>query len=295
MTTPPELTDILEAACAAAGLQADDAEPVRLGENAIFRLRGKIIARIARPGQQAAARREVAVSCWLNASGVAAVAAVEHIEQPVEVAGRSVTFWEELPRHQQGDLMQVARTLRRLHALPIPDDVPLGVLSPFVRLDERIKGALTIPDDDRAWLRARLNELEQQWVVLAPGLSACVVHGDAWAGNVVTTDDGQVILLDLERCSVGPREWDLVSTAVKYVTYRRIDRGQYRQFSDAYGFDVTNWHGFALLRDIRELRMTCYAAQQAAAHERLKHEAQLRVDCLRGRRGARPWPWTPAE
>jgi hypothetical protein len=62
MTTPPELAEILEAACTAAGLQADDAEPIRLGENAIFRLRGKIIARIARPGQQAAARREVAVS-----------------------------------------------------------------------------------------------------------------------------------------------------------------------------------------------------------------------------------------
>jgi aminoglycoside phosphotransferase (APT) family kinase protein len=295
MTTPPELAKILEAACAAAGLQADDAEPVRLGENAIFRLRGKIIARIAREGQQAAARREVAVSRWLNASGVAAAVTIEHIEQPVEVAGRSVTFWEELPQHQQGDLMQVARTLKRLHTLPIPDDIPLGDLSPFVRLDERIKGALTISDDDRAWLRARLSELEQKWAALAPGLPTCVVHGDAWADNVVATDDGQVILLDLERCSVGPNEWDLVSTAVKYVTYGRIDRGQYIQFSEAYGFDVTTWHGFTLLRDIRELRMTCYASQQAAAHERIKHEAQLRVDCLRGRRGTRPWPWTPAE
>ena len=255
---------------AAVGLQADDAEPIRLGENAIFRLPGKIIARIERPGQQAAARREVAVSRWLNASGVAAVATIGHIEQPAEVAGRSVTFWEELPPHQQGSLTQVASTLKRLHALPIPDD-------------------------DRAWLRARLTELEQKWAALAPGLPACVVHGDAWAGNVVATDDGQVILLDLERCPVGPREWDLVSTAVKCVTYGRIDRGQYQQFSDAYGFDVTAWHGFALLRDIRELRMTCYAAQQAAAQERLKHEAQLRVDCLRGRRGPRPWPWTPAE
>jgi hypothetical protein len=203
VTTPPELSAILNTACAAVGLQADDAEPIRLGENAIFRLPGKIIARIARPGQQAAARREVAVSRWLNASGVAAVATIGHIEQPAEAAGRSVTFWEELPPHQQGSLTQVASTLKRLHALPIPDD-------------------------DRAWLRARLTELEQKW-------------------------------------------------------------------ADAYGFDVTAWHGFALLRDIRELRMTCYAAQQAAAQERLKHEAQLRVDCLRGRRGPRPWPWTPAE
>jgi hypothetical protein len=58
---------------------------------------------------------------------------------------------------------------------------------------------------------------------------------------------------------------------------RRIDRGQYQQFSDADGFDVTAWHDFGLLRDIRELRMTCYAAQQAAAQERLKHAARCRT------------------
>jgi hypothetical protein len=40
----------------------------------------------------------------------------------------------------------------------------------------------------------------------------------------VAADDGQVILLDLERCSVGPPEWDLVSSAVKYVSYGRVVR-----------------------------------------------------------------------
>ncbi|PRY31701.1 phosphotransferase family enzyme [Umezawaea tangerina] len=45
------------------------------------------------------------------------------------------------------------------------------------------------------------------------------MHGDAWVGNVVATDDGQVVVLDLERCSVGPPEWDLVSTAIKYTSF----------------------------------------------------------------------------
>jgi hypothetical protein len=285
----------LEQACAAVGLKAESAEPIRLGENAIFRLPGGIVVRVSRPGQQAAARREVAVSRWLNDSGVLAVEALRDIRQPVEIDERSVTFWRELPAHEQGSLVQVAGMLRQLHALPVPAGLHLGGLDPFVRLAERIDGAITVSADDRVWLRARLAELRRQWAALLAKLPTCVVHGDAWTGNVVATDDGQVVLLDLERCSVGPHQWDLVSTSVKYVTYGLIDRAEYWQFCDAYGSDVTKWADFSLLRDIRELRMTCYVAQQAAFDPSFEQEARLRIGCLRGERGPRPWPWTPAE
>jgi thiamine kinase-like enzyme len=295
VTSPAELTAILLEACTAAGLTADGAEPIRLGENTIFRVCEGVVVRIARPGQQAAARREVAVSHWLNASGVVAVAAVADIQQPIEVGGRSVTFWEELRPHHHGSLIQVAAVLKRLHALPVPNDVLLGQLDPFVRLAERIKEAVTVPAEDGAWLQTRLSELKGRWEALVPDLPTCVVHGDAWSGNVVATDDGRIVLLDLERCAVGPPEWDLVSSAVKYVTYGRVDRAEYQAFCDAYGSDVTTWSDFPVLRDIRELRMTCYVAQQAATDKHFEHEARLRIDCLRGRRGTRPWTWTAAE
>jgi hypothetical protein len=294
VNTTPDVASALSRACAATRLDARAAEPIRIGENAIFRLPGGVVARISRPGQQAAARREVAVSRWLNASGIAAVAALAGIAQPVQVADRSVTFWEELPPHRPGTPAEVAGVLKRLHALPVPDDVPLGLLDPFVRLPERIRDAVTVPGDDRAWLRSRLAELQQSWAATIPGLPACIVHGDAWAGNVVAAGDGTMILLDLERCSTGPREWDLVSTAVKYVSFGLIDRGEYNQFCDTYGADVTTWDGFAVLRDIRELRMTCYIAQQAAASPSLAGETRLRIESLRGRNGPRPWAWTPA-
>jgi aminoglycoside phosphotransferase len=292
MTMPGDLDAVLAAACAQAGLPATGAEAIRLGENAIFRLPGGVIARIARVGQREAARREVAVSRWLNAAGVAAVAAWGDIDQPIEVNGRSVTFWDELPPHVQGSLPQVARVLRRLHALPVPADDLLGTLDPFVRLRERIGQAATLPDNDKAWLAARVDGLEQEWATLRPSMPTCVVHGDAWTGNVVVTGVGDVILLDLERCSVGPPEWDLVSTAVKYGSFGQVSAAEYQQFCDIYGHDVTNWTGFPVLRDIRELRVTCYAAQQAAGHPRIADEASLRVACLQGRRGPRPWPWT---
>jgi hypothetical protein len=54
-------------------LQADDAEPILLGENAIFRLPGKIIARIARPGQQAGSpsrSRRLPADCLRRARNV---------------------------------------------------------------------------------------------------------------------------------------------------------------------------------------------------------------------------------
>jgi hypothetical protein len=96
----------------------------------------------------------------------------------VRVADRSVTFWEELPPHRQGRPAEVAGGLKRLHALPVPDDVPVGLLDPFVRLPERIRDAMTVPSDDRAWLRSRLAELQQSWAATIPGLPACIVHGD---------------------------------------------------------------------------------------------------------------------
>ena len=290
-----ELRSVLAQACQAARLDARDAEVVRLGENAIYRLRGGVIARIARPGQEAAARREVAVSRWLNASGVPAVTALAQFDQPIEVDGRAVTFWEELPAHQQGKPAQVATALKALHALPVPADLPLGQLDPFVRLPERIAAAATLAIDDRDWLSARVAELSAQWNTLLPDTNTCVVHGDAWAGNVVVTENGQISLLDLERCSVGPPEWDLVSTAVKYVTYSGISRREYDEFVEAYGRDVTTWEHFEPLRDMRELRMTCYVAQHAAGNKDFAREADLRVRSLRGQNGQRPWQWTPAE
>ncbi|MGP4103406.1 hypothetical protein [Nonomuraea sp. KM90] len=101
------------------------------------------------------------------------------------------------------------------------------------------------------------------------------------------------MLLDLERCSVGPPEWDLTSTAVKAFTMAGITTDDYDLFVRAYGHDVTTWAGFETLRDIREFRMTCMAAQVAAENPAWHDEIMLRLACLRGEAGPRPWPWKP--
>ncbi|MFI5781233.1 phosphotransferase [Nocardia sp. NPDC051570] len=291
MTMDPTSTlrTVLENACAQVGFDATDATPLRVGENAIYRLQDGVIARIARPGQQAAARREVEVARWLEASHVPAVRTIAGIDQPAIVDDRAVTFWHELPPHHHGSPSQVAHALRQLHNLPRPTSFDLGVVAPFVRLDQRIESALFLTDRDRVWMREHLDELRSRWDKLPDGLPWCVIHGDAWVGNVVAADDGTVLFLDLERTSFGPPEWDLVHTAIKHSSFAWITAEDYRSFCEVYGHDVTAWAGFELLRDIREFRMTCMAAQSATTNDADRDQALHRLACVQGRHGPRPW------
>jgi aminoglycoside phosphotransferase len=285
----------LQAAGGMASVEVDGAELLRAGENTLYRLPGGVVARVGRVGQAKIAAKEVAVARWLEANGVPAVRAVAYIAQPVLVDARAVTFWRELPPHRHGTPPEVAMALRRLHGLPPPTDFELGPLQPFTRLRERIAEAPWLADDDRSWLTEHLAHLEAEYKTLPAGLPYCVVHGDAWVGNVVATEDGTVVLLDLERCSVGPPEWDLVSTAIKVSSIGSVSQTEYDEFTRIYGHDVAGWAGFRTFRDIRELRITCYAVQQAGAQPRFRSEAQRRVDCLRGKRGPRPWGWVAVE
>lgn len=282
--------NVLRRASAVAGLNSDRAEVIRLAENAIYRLGDGVVVRIARTGQDAAAAKEVNVARWLEDSGVSVVRVVRDIDQPVHVDRRAVTFWHELPPHEYGTTGDVAAALRELHKLPPPQIFALPELAPFVRLTQRIEAAKTISMDDQNWLLGRLAELQAAYADLQPGLPRCVVHGDAWCGNVVITTGSTRVLLDLERCSLGPPEWDLVSTAVEYVTTARIDTKEWDTYCETYGYDVTSWEGFDILRDIRELRQTTMAAQVAATDpQRYADQAAHRLACLRGQRGPRPW------
>ncbi|MFJ6514138.1 aminoglycoside phosphotransferase family protein [Streptomyces sp. NPDC091406] len=216
-----------------------------------------MIARIAREGQSAAAAREVRVARWLARENVPAVRLVD-VEQPVEADGRSVTFWAELPP-QQGSVEDVADLLARLHSLTTLA-IELGYLDPFVRVGERLHAATTIRDDDKQWPNALHSDLLAAWAERPAGLPDRAVDGDAWPGNIVRTAGG-VLMMDLERFSVGPPEWDLVSTAVRAKTTGAVSAREYIRFCAVYGYDVTE--GYPVLAHARELRMVTYAAQHA--------------------------------
>ncbi|MFB7577632.1 phosphotransferase family protein [Streptomyces hydrogenans] len=282
---------VLAEAVAARGFSARDATLIRLGENALWRLASNVVVRIARPGQDEAAAREVAVARWVASAGVPTVEPLA-IDQPVIASGRAATFWELLPPHEAGTEADLAGLLSQLHRLPLPT-FPIGRLNPFVRIEERLAASRAVAEEDRAWLLNRLCELEGQWRNLPGGRAECVVHGDAWTGNcaVIKTPTRRAVLLDYERTSVGPPEWDLTSTAIAADTFGSLSTDSYRTYCDQYGYDVMDWSGYPTLRGIRELRLVTFALQIADLDPSARVEAQSRVDCLRGRKGPRPWGW----
>ncbi|MGW0323968.1 phosphotransferase enzyme family protein [Nocardia sp. NPDC003183] len=292
MSTMP-VEQIARLACTAAGFDPKGMLPIKVAENAIFRVPGQhLVIRIARAGQDEAARRELQIAAWLQAHNVSAVQPMGSRSDFAVIGSRPVTLWKELPPHRSGTEREIGQALRSLHQLPVPGF--LSEVDPFVRLEQRIDGASSLSESDRQWLYRRVADLRLGWAERPSGMRWSPIHGDAWEGNVVTTDTGVTTLLDLERASFGPPEWDLVSTAIKHSSFGWISAGRYGAFCDAYGHDVAGWEGFSLLRDIRELRMTCMAAQAAGADTQHATQAQHRVDCLRGAAGPRPWSgWHP--
>jgi hypothetical protein len=89
----------LEVACAAVGLDAGGAELLRLGENAIFRLRPlPLVARIVRTVDYLPdVVTEVAAARWLESAGFPAVRLSGPADQPLLADGRVVTFWSLSP------------------------------------------------------------------------------------------------------------------------------------------------------------------------------------------------------
>jgi aminoglycoside phosphotransferase (APT) family kinase protein len=279
----------LDKACRAVGLDASHADLIRAGENTLYRLSGHVVARVTRNGQLDAAAKEIRVSRWLASLNVPVVETVADLEQPVAVDDRAVTFWRELPAHRFSTHPELATVLRRLHELP-PPDFELPALAPFVRQRERIREASVLSADDRDWLLRHLTELEARYTDLPTGRAWCAVHGDAWVGNVVVTGEGPIIL-DLERFAYGPPEWDLTSIAVDFTTFGHVSAEAWTDFCERYGYDVTTWPGFEILRDARELRKVTFAAQMAEQRSDLTDQATYRLACIQGKHGRRPWNW----
>lgn len=291
--SPDEHRAVLTAACAKVQLDATHAELIRLGDNALYRLSGGIVARVSRPGRAETAAKEVAVAQWLKTNDVPAVQAVDDIEQPIEVHDRAVTFWRELPPHHSGTFRAAGIALARLHQLTPPTAFTLPELDPFDHLAQRVRDTRALTPDQRIWLDDRVTSLQMRYQNELSNLRSCVVHGDAHTGNIVTTADEPAVFIDFERTALGPPEWDLVTIAVLHRTTGWRAADDYAAFIEGYGQDITTWPDYELFRSIRELRMTCYVAELSNDKPEAAQEATYRIACLQGQHGDRPWAWGP--
>lgn len=288
----PTADEVLTRAAKLSGIEVHGAVTIRDGSHAIFELPNGIVARIGKPHSYETAQRELRISQWLNRSGITTVQAVRGVPQPTVVNERPVTWWDLIPDHRPSTPEELGGMLRRLHALTPPTEFRLPSYSPFAGLRERIESAATIDESDRLWLLDRHTRLRRQYNELDDPTAPCVIHGDAWQGNLAVPPSGEPIVLDLDKVSVGRREWDLVQLAVDHTDFRRITDSQYQSFVDAYGgYDVTQWPTYRVLADIQELRWVGFAISRSDIGQAIAAEAKHRIACLRGL-VPKPWTWT---
>ena len=280
----------LTRACHLAGLRPDGAELIRLGSNAVFRLDGETIARVApTQGAWASSERQIAVSRWLASVGYPAVRAVD-VEQPVEADGRIVTFWESVaPETVYAPISDVAALIRRLHELSEPADVALPDLKPFGHAEDPVPVFEGLDPEDAAFLRERFVWARQTFPTLPFVLDSGVIHGDANVGNVLVDERGQAVLIDLDNFSNGPREWDLIQTALFADRLGWHTAEEYRTFVDVYGYDITGWEGYETLADMREVAMTAWMSRKAAGDSGAAAEARKRIAAMRTGGSRRDW------
>jgi aminoglycoside phosphotransferase (APT) family kinase protein len=272
----------LTSACQRLGQPSTGAELIRIGSNAVFRVDAETVARVAPSvGHQQNARKQIDVSRWLARVGYPAVRALD-VEQPVEADGRVVTFWESIaPETRYAPIGDVARLIRRLHDLDAPQDVMLPDLRPFGTPGDPLPDLPSIQADDAAFLHERIEWARRRFLELPYVLPRGIVHGDANVGNVLVDPDGHAVLIDLDGFSVGPREWDLVQTALFADRLGWHSRQEYDEFAEVYGYDLLTWSGYGDLADMREIAMTTWLCRKAADSPATATEAQKRVQAIR--------------
>jgi len=188
---------------------------------------------------------------WLHEQGFPAVRPLD-LSQPVEAHGYLVTFWHYIPASVSPweDVESLGGLLRRLHELGDPP-AELPSARPLSSLSEDAERCAWLTAEQRSWVLGRADELTRQYDETTWALGCGMIHGDAYADNVLQTWNGPV-LADWDSVSCGPREQDIVPTSIRHRFGRPVS--EWHQFCAAYGVDPDDLPGLAVLRQMRELR-----------------------------------------
>ncbi|MCH6160962.1 phosphotransferase [Streptomyces marispadix] len=263
-----------------------------LGENAVFALDPPhapepLVVRVGRdPSLLARAERELRVAAWLEQQRVPAVRAAR--PEVTVVDGHPLTYWRRLPEPvREATPADLAVLLRLVHALETPEfELPRRDLLSGVERWLRLAGD-AVPAADAAYLRARRDDFDAAVAELTPVLPPGPLHGDALPRNVHVGPDGP-LLVDLETFSDDLREHDLVVLTLSLDRYG-LDEAAYSGFVRAYGWDVREWPGCAVLRGARETAACAWVAQHAPANPAARREFDRRVESLRRDDAAVRW------
>ncbi|WP_374201895.1 aminoglycoside phosphotransferase family protein [Actinokineospora sp. PR83] len=286
--TRENLDSTLAEVCAATGLDPAGARLLRFTNNAVFLLRSRpVVVRIV--GSVSLRHRVdkvVRVARWLAEHDVPAVRLHGGVEQPVRVGPYAATVWDAVPEGGAPPRPRdLARLLRRVHALPAPDGLPAW--DPLDDVRRRVSEAEGLDGESLDFLRRRLAEAAQRVAALDFPLDTGSVHGDAHLGNLIPSPAGPV-LCDFDSSCVGPPEWDLTPFAVGVLRFGE-SAADYRELCDSYGFDVTRWDGFAVLREVRELKLITSVLPIMESSPEVRPELLRRFRDFRAGNSAAQW------
>lgn len=281
---------VLAKACERAGVDSTGAKLIRLGSNAVYRLAEPVIVRISRDADTVEnVMRQVLVARWLEQAGYPATRAIS-VDQPVDIDGHVATFWVSVSESEKyAPIRQVADLIRRLHDLKPPIGFTLPPAQPFADLESKLSVLANLDTADAEFLHELTGELKDRYETLDFPLAPGVIHGDANVGNVILSRDGEPVLIDLDGFAIGPREWDLVQTALFYERFGWHTEEEYRTFVEVYGFDIMSWSGYRVLAGYREISMTLWLAGKAGTDKEAAAEVRKRVESIRSGGSRRDW------
>lgn len=257
-------------------------------ENAVVRLR-------LGPHDAHRAATSLSVTRWLADHEFPATAPLPGTEAIAVNETTTATFWTYYPQPDDGrkpTSAHLGTVVRGLHDLPppqiaLPRWIPLRSLETALRAPSALAA---IDSEEQHWLLDHISQTRRELDGLDWPLGWGLVHGDAWAGNLLwNTGAGPdaTVLGDWDSVCWGPLEIDLIPS---FHAARRYGRGPSwaQAFVDTYGYDLSRWSGFPTLLAMRDL------VQLAGPLPRASHEptlAQALRQRLNGIRSGDPAMW----
>lgn len=252
-------------ACTARGLDATGIRLLHHYSNAVILLPSEgAVARVATSFHDTAQiKRSQDITRWLvdehHFPATRPLTGSELVELNTKT---TVSFWVYYPQPSSPPPLtstHMARLLAALHAIShpphdLPRWLPLDSLHHALHDDT---AAQALDDTDRDWLLRRIDEIREELATVDWPLGQGLIHGDAWAGNLLWAPStahrrDDVLLGDWDRVCHGPREVDLIPT---WHATHRYGKGPdwTRDFVHHYGHDLTGWPGLPSLLAMRDL------------------------------------------
>lgn len=290
MRTDPTVDTSRTAAAAAVrfGRPQETIEHVRTGTNSLYRC-GDLAIRVAPHGyDETSLAEQLALVQHLTDRGFptpAQVGGIEHID------GRAVTAWEWVEPNRPIEAYAVGRLARDFHNATRDYDGPVPEWDPLARARERLATA-ALTGRDEAVMHHQMEQLSA-----AAGATEVapmgVVHGDLHDGNVIANDRG-LFLLDFERFSRGPLEWEAAQRAASSQFFPSTRDGEWSAFLRGYG-PLHLSETFETLVAVRAFVMTTWLLSLPITNT-IEQEREVRLAYWRARDRGEPLGhpgWSP--